>query len=471
MDTKTINPTPKQWLALDCPCDIIVFGGARGGGKSACSYFKVMLHATQYGPNARILFLRKTLGELQPNIDEAREWWRGLGEWRELRKRFEFYNGAICEFNYLDDRKKIESYQGHAYTLVIYDELGNFSDLESFKIMLGNLRSSAGVPCQIFCTCNPGGPSHNIIKHLFIDPNPEGGTPIPFDASGIKDAAKPTLWQVYIPSRIIDNPYLLKNDPHYVERLKQIGSPEMVRAWLFGDWNIVSGGAFDKLWERDIHIVKPFRIPSSWRVVEVYDDGLSRPYCCTWFAISDGSDYYYRWQDANGERITTMHTIRGDAFVIAELYGFTGVPNEGTGESVKSKAARIIEKEKALGYHIDQRIADSAIFSSRTDQCIANEFSECGLNFEPCHKAPGSRVQSVNLFRNRLMASLERRDAPGIFWFSTCKNHIRTIPVLQRDKREPEDVDSSQEDHALDTVLYFLTTGVGTSAQVFDFAF
>ncbi len=438
-----IYPTPKQQLALDCPCDVIVFGGSRGGGKSAASYMKIMQHAQLYGKNAKILFLRKSLKELEPNIDEAKRWFEGIAIWKEQKKRFEFKNGAICEFDYLEG-DKIDDYQGHAYTLVIYDELGNFSSIREFDLMLGNLRSSHGVPCQIFATCNPGGPLHNIIKQRFIDCAPPM-TPV---ADGWDDCGNPTTWKVYIPSTLYENPHLLNNDPTYVQRLKQIGSPEMVRAWLLGDWSIVSGGAFDKLWDADIHVIRPFRIPDNWRIIGTYDDGLSRPYCYSIVAISDGSDYYL----PNGE---TRHTIRGDMFVVAELYGWTGIRNVGTCESVESKAAKIKAKEKALGYHISERIADSAIFSSKAHS-IADDFEENGVSFAPCNKAPGSRIISLNLFRNRLIGSLERKDSPGIFWFSTCQQNIITIPVLSRDKKNPDDVDSSEEDHCLDPLLYVL---------------
>ena len=439
--TRDIYPTEKQQIALDCPCDTIIFGGSRGGGKSACSYMKIMQHAQLYGKDARILFLRKSLKELEPNIDEAKRWYDGIAIWKEQKKRFEFKNGAICEFDYLEG-DKIDSYQGHAYTLAVYDELGNFASIREFDLMRGNLRSSKGIPCQIFATCNPGGTLHNIIKARFIDVAPPM-TPV---ADGWDDSGKPLTWKVYIPSTLYENPYLLKNDPTYIQRLKQIGSPEMVRAWLLGDWNIISGGAFDKLFDRDIHVIKPFRVPKDWRVVEVYDDGTSKPYAVCWFAISDGSDYTL----PNGE---TRHTIRGDTFVIAELYGWNGTPNCGTGESVESKAIKIKAKEKALGYHISERIADNAIFSSK-HHSIADDFEENGICFTPCNKKQGSRIISINLFRNHLIGSLERKESAGIFFFNTCVNCIRTIPTLPRDKKNQDDVDSLSEDHLLDCLLY-----------------
>ena len=41
-----------------------------------------------------------------------------------------------------------------------------------------------------------------------------------------------------------------------------------------------------------------------------------------------------------------------------------------------------------------------------------------------------------------------------LFVFSTCKDLIRTLPILQHDPYRPEDVDTEQEDHAADEVRY-----------------
>jgi hypothetical protein len=45
---------------------------------------------------------------------------------------------------------------------------------------------------------------------------------------------------------------------------------------------------------------------------------------------------------------------------------------------------------------------------------------------------------------------------PGIVFFSTCRNAIRTIPSLQRSERDSEDIDSEGEAHAFDSVTYAL---------------
>lgn len=448
-------PTPKQEIAIVCPCRTIFYGGSRGGGKSHCCRFKIMQHAQMYGKNARMIFMRRSLKELEQFIDRCKVMFDGIATWKEQKKRFEFKNGAVCEFNYLEG-ESVHNYQGAEFTLVILDEVGQFDSYDDVKLLKGCLRSAAGVPCQLFMTGNPGGRLHNILKAEFIDPAPQGMVPImDTDANGRELGT----YRVYIPSTLFENPYLLENDPDYISNLLQVGSPEMVRAWIKGDWNIISGGAFDKLFDRDIHVIKPFRVPTSWRIVECYDDGLTKPAAALWFAISDGSDYYL----PNGER---RSTVRGDVFVIAELYFWTGKPNEGSAESVQSKAEKIKRKEAALGYEISQRIADSAIFSSKT-RSTADEFMENGVAFDRCNKAPGTRLLAASLFRNALMGSLTRDGKPGIFFFSTCLNAIRTIPTLPRDKQNPDDVDSKAEDHVYDAVCYLYLSDYDAVPQIY----
>jgi nitrate reductase beta subunit len=42
-----------------------------------------------------------------------------------------------------------------------------------------------------------------------------------------------------------------------------------------------------------------------------------------------------------------------------------------------------------------------------------------------------------------------------IYFFNTCKDAIRTIPLMMYDEHKVEDLDSDLEDHACDEVRYF----------------
>ena len=77
----------------------------------------------------------------------------------------------------------------------------------------------------------------------------------------VKQIDATTTHQVaVIPSRIADNRILLDRDPNYLTNLKMVGSKELVRAWLEGDWSVVQGAFFDG-WSERRNVVEPFEIP------------------------------------------------------------------------------------------------------------------------------------------------------------------------------------------------------------------
>ena len=66
-------------------------------------------------------------------------------------------------------------YQGHQYTWIGWDELGNWPNLNAYKKLKACLRSAHGVANKrIRCSANPGGVGHHAIKNYFIDIAPKG---------------------------------------------------------------------------------------------------------------------------------------------------------------------------------------------------------------------------------------------------------------------------------------------------------
>jgi hypothetical protein len=56
---------------------------------------------------------------------------------------------------------------------------------------------------------------------------------------------------------------------------------------------------------------------------------------------------------------------------------------------------------------------------------------------------------------------------PRLHFFDTCKNAIRTIPVLISDENNPEDIDTRSEDHCLTKDMKVYTTkGIKTIEEL-----
>jgi len=409
----------------------------------------LILHrALKYGKPFKAIFFRRTNPELEDAIDQFSDLFGAHAIWIASKNIFKFWNGATLKMGFLDDARDLIKYQGRQYSLISFDEVTNFDDYNIIERMRGSLRSAHGIPTQLIMSGNPGGPLHNRLKMDFIDPYPKGEVLIP---DGFSKKLGRMLTRCFIPSKLDDNPYL--RDTEYGDNLRKSGTPEQVKQWLDGNWDITQHAAFADIFDYDIHVIRPFRIPTKWRITKSYDYGSSRPWGCVWFAISDGSDF---WQND-----TWRPTIPGDIFAIYELYGWNGRPNEGNKESIQSQAEKInrVEELALDGYTISKSIADSAIFTSMSGAyCISDDFADHGVYWERCNKYPGSREQGYVLMRERLLASIERDGNPGIYWSTRCNHSIRTIPLMQMDKDGSDRVatGSSSEDHLYDLTAYLL---------------
>ena len=250
----------------------------------------------------------------------------------------------------------------------------------------------------------------------------------------------------YIPAKLEDNPSLNRED--YEARLAGLKSPFLVRAMLDGSWDIVAGGMWDDVWNPEIHVIEPFEIPFSWRIDRSFDWGASKPYSVGFWAESDGSDVKLN----NG---SVLHTIRGDLFRIAEIYGWNGRPNEGAGDFPGTVASLILEKEKMLGLHgrVKPGPADNSIFDSAGCASIASEMERAGVRWLRSDKSPGSRRRGWVLLR-QLLSNAKEKEEPSLRVFSNCTHFIRTIPVLQRSERDADDIDTKAEDHVADETRY-----------------
>lgn len=141
---------------VTCPMFEVVYGGARGGGKTDASLGDFALHAEAHGRFAKGLFVRRTRVALEPTIARAKEIYLPLGaRWREQKSCFEWASGARLYFRYLDRDADADAYQGHDYTRVYVEELCQFADPRPIEKLKATLRSAHGVPTGFRATCNP----------------------------------------------------------------------------------------------------------------------------------------------------------------------------------------------------------------------------------------------------------------------------------------------------------------------------
>lgn len=426
---KVWSPQPgPQTALLACPVFEVFFGGARGGGKTDGILGEWAVHANRYGQNSIGLMVRRTRVELTETFERARALFTPLGaSFTTVPMRCVMPGGGRLTFAYLERDADAESYQGHSYTRVYVEEAGNFPSPAPILKLFATLRSGAGVPCRMRLTGNPGGPGHQWVRARYIDPAPLGWKVIRDQASGLD--------RVYIPSRVGDNQHL---GADYVARLKASGAPELVRAWLEGDWSVIAGAFFPEF-AADRHIIAPRDLPGHWHRFRSMDWGSARPFSVGWWAVSDG---------------TVPEIARGALVRYREWYGSTGEPNVGLRLTAEEVAAGILKRERGDAERISG-VADPAIFASDGGPSIAERMAKAGVRFRPADNARVARAGAMggwDQVRQRLKGDAEGR--PMLVMFSTCTDAIRTLPALQHDQSRPEDVDTEGEDHAADEIRY-----------------
>jgi hypothetical protein len=460
------QPGPQTDL-LRCPAFEVFFGGARGGGKTDGMLGEFASHAAKYAENASGLMVRRTRTELGDTIERSKVLFTPLGaKFHEQDKVWRFPNGARLRFAYLERDSDADAYQGHNYTRVYVEEAGTFPSPRPILKLMATLRSGAGVPVGIRLTGNPGGPGQQWVKARYIDPAPEGYKRFvrTFD-NPITGGTVERDW-VFIPSKLRDNKFLLQ-DPGYVAQLQMVGSEDLVKAWLEGDWTVVQGAFFSE-WRLAKHVIKPFDIPADWLRFRSMDWGSAAPGSVGWWAVvGDDTPIGDRNPDldaasvqdgASGFRGRTNTLPRGCLVRYREWYIASG-PGQGLKLTAEEVAREI--KERETGEKISYGVLDPSTFKEDGGPSIAERMARSyDIHFRPADNKRISRGTHVgsgpmggwDQMRARLKGDNDGN--PMIVCFDRCLDSIRTIPALQHDLDRPEDLDTEAEDHAADEWRY-----------------
>jgi hypothetical protein len=427
-----------QAALVSCPVQEILYGGARGGGKTDGVLGRIGLRSGAFGRNYNAVVFRREMPQADDMLERARELYEPVAAFKTQDSSFRFVNGARLRFRPLQSVADAEKYQGQNLTECYVEEAGNFPSDAPILRLYGALRSVHGIPTALVMTANPGGPGqHWLAERYRILANPDGFRIIRQRLPGGMVAER-----VFIPAKVADNRLLLESDPTYVARLHLVGSRELVRAWLEGDWAAVAGAFFD-CWEPWRHVVRPFLIPDDWLRFRSMDWGSARPASIGWWAVA-GDDFRH---PVSGDVLPRGCLIRYRELYVAES---ANVGRKWTAEQVANEVARLTADER-----IAYTTADPAMFAHDGGPSLAERFGACGVHLRPADNkrvAQRGALGGWDLMRQRMVGDDEGR--PMVVCFTTCKDSIRTIPALQHDDGRPEDLDTDSEDHAADDWRY-----------------
>jgi hypothetical protein len=432
------RPTVKQAEFHAATEDSVLFGGSRGGGKTAAAVLEAIRLCAQY-PGIRCLVIRRSFPQLKNTIVAElakRGFGRKLGcKWNGTDLELRFTNGSLLKCGYVDSLVDTAQYQGTEWQVIVIDEIGLLVP-EALPILKETLRSSnPAVPViGIRATANPGGPSHTYVKTHFVDAT-DDGRKVVTDEQGLTTR--------FIRASVYENPHI---DRKYLKRLEGIEDPARRKAMLDGDFSAFAGQVFQE-WSADRHIVGPRKdvhIPAEWRRFAGIDYGFAAPWAVIWTAVDqDGRMWAYR-----------------------EMYERNLSPSE--------QARRIIDAERKAGEQYVIHFIDpstQAKIHAEAPSILEMYYAE-GL---PCIPADNERLAGWQTLHSYLAegpicqfhAALRERDewrgdtCPKFHVVEgTCPNLVRTLPNLPYDPVRVEDVDSRSDDHIGDATRY-LCAGVG----------
>ncbi len=454
---------------LYCPIFEVLYEGTRGPGKTDALLMDFAQHVGKgHGEAWRGILFRQTYKQLADVIAKSQKWFKQI--WGDGARfvssgadgpSWTFPGGEKLLLRHFAKADDYWNYHGHEYPWIAWEELCNWADDAGYRLMMSCCRSSdPNVPRKYRSTTNPYGPGHNWVKQRFRLPGSR--FKVIRDAKDIDGRKEPH--RVAIHGHIRENRILLAADPDYIDRIAAAArNPAELKAWLEGSWDIVAGGMFDDVWDEAVHIVRPFRVPQEWRRDRAFDWGSSHPFSVGWWAESDGSDY----MDVDG---AWRSTVSGDLFRVREWYGWNGRANEGNRMLAVEISQGIIERELAEGDYSTWKPgpADSSIFAVENGMSIAVDMQKPvrigekmykGTRWTAADKRPGSRITGWEMCRKRLKQSKSTepgrpREKPGMFIVDGCEQFRRTFPVLPRDDKKLDDVNTDAEDHIGDEVRY-----------------
>ena len=428
------KPQPRQAEFLRRPEYECGYGGAAGGGKTDA--LLMWLLRTYQVPHYNGLLLRKTFPELEQVINRSIDLYPRIvpgSKYNDNKHVWRFPSGARIYLGSMHRAQDVTKYQGRQFERIGFDEATHFTYAEYSYMFSRNRPNGPGIIPQVRATTNPGGIGHAWFKSRFIDGRQPGQS---YAYKMTVNGQDYVRHRAFIPAKVFDNTALLTNDPNYVANMAML--PEATRkALLEGSWDSFSGQAFPEWTDQPSayqtrqwsHVIEPFKIHDTWRIFRSYDFGYAKPFSVMWYAMDND----------------------GRLYVIRELYGTNGVPNEGSKWDPVRQAQEIarIDKEEFGSRGAIIGIADPSIWDRSRGESIADMMESQGVFWS---RGDNKRIPGKQQVHWRL--AFDDSGYPMLYVFRTCKNLIRTLPALVYDSVDVEDIDTDGEDHAYDSLRY-----------------
>lgn len=399
------NPQPKQREMMLAREKYVLFGGARGGGKSWTVREKSKRLAIKWA-GIKILIIRKTYVDLRDNhiLPLRAELPDAIAPWKEADKSFVFVNKSRIKCSYFANEADALQFQGQEYDVIFLEEATQFPE-SVFTVLKACLRGANNFPKRIYLTCNPDGIGFQWVKRLFI-------------SREYVDGERAEDYR-FIQSLVTDNEILLKSNPDYLAQLDSL-PPGMRERWRYGSWDCADGQYFPEF-RRDLHVVDPFPIPDDWRRYRAFDYGLDK-FACLWIAVSPSREIF--------------------------VYREVSEPNLRISDAAEKALSHTDEREDI---YCTLAPPDMWSRSQESGRSKADLFRESGLTVT---RSSNDR-EAGWLAIKELLKDVD--GTPRLKIFRNCTDLIKCLPALLIDPKRPTDclTEPHEYTHAPDALRYF----------------
>jgi Terminase large subunit, T4likevirus-type, N-terminal len=472
------NPGPQE-LLRECKAEIVLYGGAAGGGKTDAMIID-SAHDINISGYEGIIF-RRTFPELEKHIIErSHALFHSIGRYNDKKHSWTFPTSdggtSRLSFGYLEHDKDVFAYHGGQWSFMGFDESTMFSEF-MIRFMLTRFRAtSPHLRRRVLLASNPIGPGFGYHKLIFIEtPQPDGSVieRQPFkiyrDATWPSDGTPIRKSTCFIPATVYDNPILLKADPGYIDNIKS-QSPGIARALLLGSWKETISVAV--VFDKKIHTTPPIEIPKDAPRWIGLDWGKRDKAAAVWQTSFGGRIYWYRDHVRPGklikpyaEEVVARSIGENINFVVLshECFSHHGEGNTQADQFVEvfSKAGiPVVKSDKdpegrllllreflrvtpAIDASTVGGLEDHDFWQKRIEQYgdkAWKEYARLKLISEE-----GSKLPRLQLF------------LPGGAGMNMgCPDLLKTLPLLTVDITKPKRIAEGQDDHSFDGGTYGL---------------
>lgn len=217
-----------------------------------------------------------------------------------------------------------------------------------------------------------------------------------------------------------DNPHLDRNE---IDKAKKELTEDSFAQEFCADWRKHVGLVY-KEFDRKVHIIEPFELPSFWQFYRAMDFGSTNPTVCLWIAINSNDE----------------------AYIIDEYYQ--------TGKTTAFHAGIILAKTK---HNIFTTWGDPSGNQAMLD------YAQYGVMISPALKIFNEGEEWVNSGIDKVRQLLKinsQTGKPKLYIFNNCINTIKEFETYawyeNKSIINDREIPIKQHDHCLDALRYFV---------------